>query len=95
MLMAASSLRGRFSTPRVEPVRQPAADGNFAIRVIRSSPEATVRPSRYKLPVPERALRAPPRLEMFQMRQLRVDEQAGGGGKSRTLGFLGQSRNAK
>src|SRR3984893_8082319 len=32
---------------------------------------------------------------MFQMRDLRIDQQAGGGGESRPLGFLRQSGNAE
>src|SRR4029453_19480463 len=45
--------------------------------------------------LPCRRLPRCPRFEMLQMRRLRVDQQPRGGGKSRSLGLLGQAGNAE
>src|SRR6516225_7416541 len=91
MLMAASSLRGVLRPPRVEPVRHRLI-GNTG------SSEALLQPASDPSDVAAstRARVAhPARLEVFKMRNLRVDQETGRGREGGALGGLRHSGNAE
>src|ERR1700721_1385565 len=95
MLMVASCLRRPWPTGRAG---APPADGSNGWKLFFGSSEALAKPSSDPGDVaagPRHEMPRFPRFEVFEMRRLRIDEEAGRDREGRALGVLRQAADAE